>query len=229
MFTQDIDGDTALHNAIILKDEETSIRLINLAPTQAWLSSRNLLFQTPLHLAALTDQTHVLKHLIIAGADVTFRDKHGNTALHIACRDGLVRVVETLLTPAPNLMPQHLWDGVQYQQEPPNFGIHNYDGLTCLHLAAVNKHLNIIETLVKYDINLNMKDLKTGKTILHGSCERNDTELVSFLLRHRTCDINARTYCNSTPFDVARARSNIVICEALAAAGAKYGQQSDSD
>ena len=41
--------------------------------------------QTPLHLAALTGDAELVRHLLVAGADPSLRDRHGNTALHIAC------------------------------------------------------------------------------------------------------------------------------------------------
>jgi ankyrin repeat protein len=75
-----------------------------------------------------------------------------------------------------------------------------------------------------------MKECKAGRTVLHNACQNGNITLVKLLLKQRNCDINARAYDGSTPFDLARARDRDTICVTLAAAGAKYGDDnSDSD
>ena len=44
--------------------------------------------QSPLHLAAITKQPRMLDCLLRASANVRSRDRHGNTAVHIACMHG---------------------------------------------------------------------------------------------------------------------------------------------
>ena len=55
--------------------------------------------QTPLHLSALTRQTTIVRRLIISGATVDLRDRHGNTALHIACAQSDLDTVYQILAP----------------------------------------------------------------------------------------------------------------------------------
>lgn len=45
-------------------------------------------FQTPLHLAVITNQADVCKHLLESGCDPTLVDNRGDTPLHIACHHG---------------------------------------------------------------------------------------------------------------------------------------------
>ena len=52
--------------------------------------------QTPLHLAALTGQPALCRHLLVAGADASLRDRHGNTALHVACARGDLAAAQAL-------------------------------------------------------------------------------------------------------------------------------------
>ena len=53
--------------------------------------------QTPLHLAAITKQPHTIEMLLKAKADPTLRDRHGNTAAHVACSHGDVASLKVLV------------------------------------------------------------------------------------------------------------------------------------
>lgn len=57
----------------------------------------SFLFQTPLHLAVITKQPRALDCLIKAGANPRLRDRHGNTAVHIACSYGDATCLKALL------------------------------------------------------------------------------------------------------------------------------------
>jgi ankyrin repeat protein len=230
IYLKDQDGDTLLHTAIILRDETLAMMFIGKAPSNTWLSFTNALFQTPLHLSVLTDQPKVTRRLIVAGAEVDKRDKDGNTALHIACRQGQYKNVQNLLEPVRYHETKQNSYEIPYQAIPQTLSIKNYEGLTCLHLAASHGHLDIFSLLLDKDIDVNLKEGKTGRTILHNACLTGDLNLVKLLLRHRSCNINARAFDESTPFDLARIRGHEDICLVLAAAGAGYGEDlTDSD
>lgn len=49
-----------------------------------------------LHLAVRRCQIEVVKTLISQGCFVDFQDRHGNTPLHVACKDGNVPIVMAL-------------------------------------------------------------------------------------------------------------------------------------
>ncbi|XP_060590107.1 NF-kappa-B inhibitor cactus-like [Ruditapes philippinarum] len=230
IYLRDEDGDNLLHIAIILREVTLAMMFIGKAPSNAWLSFANFLFQTPLHLSVLTDQPEVTRRLIVAGAEVDKRDKDGNTALHIACRQGQHKNVQNLLEPVRYHEIKHNSYDIPYQTIPQDLSIKNYEGLTCLHLAASHGHLDSVSMLLDKDIDVNLKEGKTGRTILHNACLTGDLNIVKFLLRHRSCNINARTFDGSTPFDLARIRGHEDICLILAAAGAGYGEDlTDSD
>ena len=55
--------------------------------------------QTALHLAVITDQPAVVRLLVNCGASCDVRDRHGNTALHLACSRGLVRCIIEMMRP----------------------------------------------------------------------------------------------------------------------------------
>ncbi|XP_053398887.1 NF-kappa-B inhibitor epsilon-like [Mercenaria mercenaria] len=226
IYTRDRDGDTLLHIAVILMASKCIKLFISKAPICKWLSLKNMLFQTPLHLAAITNQPEVTKELVAAGAEVELRDREGNTALHIACREGFQRIVECLLEPVQATRCND--NSPRNQKIPQDFSIRNYEGVTVLHLAAANRHYGIIDVLINKEIDVNMKEGKTGRTVLHNACLSGDITLVKVLLQQRFCNLNARAYDGSTPFDLARARGHDMVCMTLAAAGARYGDD-DSD
>ncbi len=68
--------------------------------TKTWNFQKRIhmihLFQTPLHLAVLTQQKEAVEALLEAEVDVTLTDRHGNTALHLAAQrkdDDLLRLL----------------------------------------------------------------------------------------------------------------------------------------
>lgn len=56
-------------------------------------SSITFVFQTPLHLAVITHQKYLVEKLVEGGADVNLMDRHGQTALHLACQNGDIHSV----------------------------------------------------------------------------------------------------------------------------------------
>lgn len=60
-------------------------------PNDDWLS--------PMHVAVLTHQPEIVRHLIVAGADLTVRNYRGNTPLHVACENGDLECVMALTEP----------------------------------------------------------------------------------------------------------------------------------
>ena len=44
----------------------------------------------------ITHQIYIVKRLIEGGADVNLMDRHGQTALHLACQEGDVNCVYTI-------------------------------------------------------------------------------------------------------------------------------------
>ena len=230
IYTPDQDGDTLLHSAIILLQLDLVLLFISRSKSHLDICLKNKLSQTSLHLATVTEQTRVVRALMAAGADVAARDRDGNTALHIACRNGSLGIVRTLLEPVTyDEVLNNKYD-IPYQEIPQDFSIANYEGYTALHEAAMNGHNDIVEFLESKGANLNQREMKTGRTILHNACINGDVKLVRNLLKYRKCNINARSYDNLTPFDMARYKKDETLCMILAAAGARYGyDEIDSD
>lgn len=107
---------------------EVSLKIVSLAPDYDCVSIPNNLHQTPLHLAVATRQMLVARRLMVAGAAMDAPDHCGNTALHIACREGLVDMVQILLAPVQYQETLANAYQIPYQRLPQDLSIRNYDG-----------------------------------------------------------------------------------------------------
>lgn len=56
----------------------------------------NMIFQSALHLAVLTNQCEIIESLMIAKANGELLDYDGNTAIHLACYSGFLDCLNIL-------------------------------------------------------------------------------------------------------------------------------------
>ncbi|MDN5247985.1 MAG: ankyrin repeat domain-containing protein [Wolbachia endosymbiont of Tyrophagus putrescentiae] len=139
--------------------------------------------QTPLHFAvkvkdkilrrtmsidSITKKS-VIERLIEKGADVNARDKEGGTPLDYDIKGGHFEIQELLLKQ----------NGVQV-------------GCEGLHTAAMNGHLNCVETLVQHGVGINEID-KYGFTALHYAAAKGHVKIVEALIVGKKID----TSCDS--------------------------------
>ena len=223
VYTQDKDGDTLLHIAIIILEPDLVHFFINMSPHFTWLNVRNKLSQTPLHLAVLIKDVALVRRLVVAGADIESRDKDGNMAIHLACRDNQLNILRALLEPVGYEEQKRNNYDIPVQKVPQNLEIKNYDGFTCLHIAAILGYSDVLKVLVDNGADVNTRAEKTGRTILHEAAWIGNVDLVKFIISlGNRCNINSRTYDGYTAFDLARSRGHWSIVLELATAGAKY-------
>lgn len=116
-----------LHMAIIQLVGGIAEYMIMRATDYFQVNLMNDLRQTPLHLSVITNQPHISKKLMLSGALLELTDNKGNTALHIACKEGYRDCVEVLTTPfysedvgCPYALP--------VQNVPQNLETVNYEG-----------------------------------------------------------------------------------------------------
>jgi NF-kappa-B inhibitor alpha len=234
LYQQDEDGDTQLHLAIIQPNVPTALWLIESAWVSDYLNIQNNIFlHTPLHLAVLTKQPQIVRALVLSGASLTMRDKHGNTPLHHACALGSLECVQQL-TMLPNDQERQYIAGYCLKHrlalrtlpylQPLDMCLLNYEGETCLHLAQSSHSENklaIINYLVRScNADVNIQEGKCGYTILHQAVKSKDIQSVGFILTLPNVSVNNCCYNGCTAIGIASSLSQHQLVFLLRQAGA---------
>lgn len=239
-YQQNDDGDTPLHLACISGFVDVVAALIRMSPHPCLFNIPNDEAQTPLHLATLTAQPKIIRMLLIAGAEPTARDRHGNTALHLACISGEEQCVRALTIPisASEVNEAHRQYGhrandksyLKYALLPSDLEIRNYDGERCVHLAAQAGFIDILRILVLYGADINAREGKSGRTPLHIAIECCNEDLANFLLDEcQKLNLETATYAGLTAYQVACALNKSEMQNILEKRGAEQLTPPDSD
>ncbi|XP_001367627.2 NF-kappa-B inhibitor epsilon [Monodelphis domestica] len=204
------DGDTLLHLAVIHEAPTVLFFCLTLLPQEV-LDIQNDLFQTALHLAVYLDQPGTVRALVQRGASRTLQDRHGDTALHLACQHQHLDCARYLLEAPP--------DRGRSQQHHPELLLQNWQGLACLHLATLQRNRMLMELLLQNGADIDIQEGTSGKTALHLAVETQDRSLVRFLLR-AGARVDARMHNGCTPLHLATGRHLSGIVATLCQAGA---------
>uniref|UniRef100_A0AAG5CVZ5 Protein cactus (TOLL pathway signalling) n=1 Tax=Anopheles atroparvus TaxID=41427 RepID=A0AAG5CVZ5_ANOAO len=223
-YQQDELGETSLHLAVYEGNHEFISRLTANVPRQ-FLNIQNDCAQTALHLAVLMDQPRIVRQLLQAGTNQTIRDANGNTALHLACGHGKVASAKELLTP---LNSAELQQGIANVSQ--DLELWNYDGKTCVHLAAEAGSIDILRYLIDAGADINSKEGKSGLSALHISIERGNEVLANFLLDEcPRISLEAVTYAGLTAYQLALIQDKRILVNDLTKRGAEQISAPESD
>lgn len=178
---------------------------------QEVLDIQNNLYQTALHLAVHLDQPSAVRALVLKGASRELQDRHGDTALHVACQRQHLACARCLLEgqPEPGRGPAHSLD-LQLQ---------NWQGLACLHIATLQRNQPLMELLLQNGADIDVQEGTSGKTALHLAVETQERGLVQFLLQ-AGARVDARMLNGCTPLHLAAGRGLSSISSTLCEAGA---------
>lgn len=218
--TQDENGDTPLHLAIIHGQKtviQQLVQVIMSIPSQQILNIANNLCQTPLHLGVITQQKRLVEFLLQAGADPTLLDRSGNSVLHLAVQAGDDEMLKILL--------KYLNVSNMYLLNEPN-----YHGLFPVHWALKTKNgkcLDILNLLVGKGANVNAAERKSGRTPLHLAVDMDNINIATYLVKKLGADVNARTFGGNTPLHLAAAMGSPILTKMLIKAGADVLSEND--
>ncbi|XP_060757138.1 nuclear factor NF-kappa-B p105 subunit [Neoarius graeffei] len=208
MAAQDENGDTGLHLSVIHSQTDSVKNLagvIAAIPGEDVMNMRNDLYQTPLHLAVLTEQKDAAEALLEAGSDISLTDRHGNTALHLASQQKDGEMMRMLL------------------RHPEALGLsntHNIAGLCPLHIAILANSLSSMRALLQAGADVEVQERTCGRTPLHLATEHNNVSLAGCLLLEGNAEVDSLTYNGSTPLHIAAGRGSLKLSALLIAAGA---------
>ncbi|XP_063974602.1 NF-kappa-B inhibitor cactus-like [Diachasmimorpha longicaudata] len=203
-YIQDQDGDTQLHIAIIQGFlEAAAFSLIKMVPHPCLLDIVNDDGQAPLHLAVLTKQSRIVRRLILGGANPSLRDSRGNTALHLACATSDLAAARALTDPVASIERNYLGSHKKIPALPQNLEQLNYQGETCLHIAAAKNHVDLVRLLLRLGADLEAREGLSGKTVLHIAIENGCHQVVSFLLKECRPCLDTPNYAGLTAYQIA--------------------------
>ncbi|KAF7651309.1 hypothetical protein LDENG_00112630 [Lucifuga dentata] len=208
MTTQDEDGDTGLHLAVLHSQQEalkSLTQVVSALPGKEVLNRRNHLYQTPLHLAVITQQKEAVEALLLAGADPTLTDRYGNTVLHLASQQEGGCMVRFLL---------------QLRELRTLLDQHNTAGLCAIHLAVLDNQLSSLRELLEGGANVEAQERSCGRTALHIATETDNVSLAGCLLLEGNANVDCCTFNGSTPLHIAAGRDSVKLTALLMAAGA---------
>ena len=136
-----------------------------------------------------------VKKLYRKGADITIRNEHGGTLLHIACEKGKTKIAVFLL------------------QNGLDINAKNNVDRTPLHLASKSKKQSdtLIKLLLDNGAYINAKDI-FGKTPLHIAYESNNEYGFKYL-NHFGADVIAKDNDNNSPYDLSEDKFYDDLCD----------------
>lgn len=167
-----------MHAAIAQSDIREVKRILK-GPVN--INQRDKQLQTPLHIAAASDNLEMLLLLIDKGADVNAVDKNSWSPLHVACNSGSMKAAFVLL-----------------EQPRINPSIGSINASTPFHYIVRCKpspdtqefYLRLLQKFVEKKIDINARS-STGEVPLHQAVMKLNTTAVRFLCESK-CNINCQ-------------------------------------
>ncbi|KAG8148383.1 ankyrin repeat domain-containing protein CinsV1-2 [Chelonus insularis] len=151
-YVQDYDGNTQLHDFIICSPtyDNDIKKLIDSTWPASLLNTQNNYGMSALHLAAIGNQSDIIRKLIVAGANPYARDSQGCIPLHYACGFGN----DDAIIPLTRAISDEEKTKMQSKQLTiPNLKkslyTRNFKGETPFHFVARFGYANIVKIFIE--------------------------------------------------------------------------------
>ncbi|XP_067660182.1 putative ankyrin repeat protein RF_0381 [Haliotis asinina] len=136
---------------------------------------------TPVMHAAKCGHKDVFDVLVEGGADLSIMGKNKINTLHLACKGGNVEIIKYLL-----------------KHDTVDINSRDEKGWTPIMHGAKFGHEDVFDVLVEGGADLSLVN-GDRETILHLACKGDNVEIIKYLLKHDTVDINSRDEKGWTP------------------------------
>lgn len=178
-------GDNTIIHLCVKSDDSTlAVRLLEIIhkfKLDELLNGKNYNHETCVHLSCAANNVKVLQKLMEYGADVNALDWNGNTALHIAIKNGNIDCVSTLLNTTSTVFEQNI---------DIDLSVFNDSGYTPLAVAAMKNNLKVVEMLTRKAIQTQClsifddTDANHDRNALHIAIESNAHDVAEYLIKN---------------------------------------------
>ena len=185
---------------------------------------------TALHYSACGGSYELVKYFANMGSDAELKSNSGFNCLHIAALNGHLNLCKTLID-KNNVDVQMAgnkgWTALHFSAKKGSYELLTYFsdlgididlktnlGRNCLHIAAINGHLNLCKTLIdKHNFDIHMAD-NEGFTALHYSARNGSYELVTYFVDMGT-DIGLKNSLGQSCLHIAARNGHVNLCKTL--------------
>ena len=186
--------------------------------------------RTALHFSAQSGNYDLFKYIGDMISDVYLKDIRGLNCLHVAAMEGHLNLCKTLVTKYKfnvNIANHNGRTALHSSAQSGNYDLFKYfaglisdvylkdiRGLNCLHVAAIEGHLNLCKTLVtkyKFDVNIANND---GGTALHASAQSGNYDLFKYIAG-MVGDVYLKDIRGLNCLHVAASKGHLNLCKTL--------------
>ncbi|GBM40117.1 Ankyrin-3 [Araneus ventricosus] len=223
-----INGSTLLRMSVIHGNKRFAEELIN--------NGYDVLVQgeegcTLLSLAAESNQLEIVKFLVKRMSHIFhWKDKNGHSPLYYAVKNNYKKIVLELIRngiSAEENESLEMTVRLGYKDildillkkcnDDFIYNLHKFrleNGFSLLHLASVNGHLSIVETLLKFGAEIDATVDGNGMTALHLATKYGHTEIMEVLVEKKA-DVDIQSVDGQTPLHLASADGSTKMIEIL--------------
>ena len=185
---------------------------------------------TALHLSAQNGNYDLVKCFADNGTDIFLKMELGNNCLHIAARNGHLKLCEKLVAEYKfdmNMVNNLGWTALHHSAHNGSYELIEFfikmgadihlktnDGSNCFHIAAFSGHLNLCETLIDiHSFDVDMTNSK-GWTGLHYSAKCGSHDLINFFV-DKKINIYQKTKDGMNCLHIAASKGHFNLCKTL--------------
>ena len=185
---------------------------------------------TAVHCSAESGNTELVAFFADMGADIHLKTNDGRNCLHIAALEGHLNLCKMLINKHEvdaNVADKRGWTAIHFSAKSGNNELLTYfadigtdihlktnDGRNCLHIAALEGHLNLCKMLInKHEVDANVAD-KRGWTAIHFSAKSGNNELLTYFADIGT-DIHLKTNDGRNCLHIAALKGHLNLCKML--------------